>query len=256
MKPSVPNAVLIAASTLILLATCASLGTRLLWMARGREQAPERFAGVGLIVLTALTYPLLGASRIGAGVVGDIRMVTLALALLSMIVAVFCLAIFTQRVFRPSGGLGTVGVAVIGLSAFLAAGVVLSLLHGADPSLTAREALFPWGLLLRVPLQLVWIWTGIEGVREWQRARRRQALGLSDPVVVNRFFLWGLFGLLMFLAGVVSSVFQAAGRTILDDPIAVLPTLIASVVGSALLFLVLCPPASYVRRIQASAGSA
>lgn len=250
MSPIVPNAVLIAVSTLILLATCASLGTRLLWLSRGRDQAPERFAGVGLIVLAAVTYPLLGASRVGSAVVADVRMGPLAIALGAMFVAVSCLAIFTQRVFRPHGVAGKVGIALIGFVMAISAVAMLSILRSADPTSNSREALYPWGLVLRVPLQLVWIWTGIEGMNEWRRARLRMALGLSDPVVVNRFLLWGLFGMLEFTAGTISTILQASGRTMLEDPIAVLPTLVGSIVGSVLLFLAMCPPASYLRRLQ------
>lgn len=34
-------------------------------------------------------------------------------------------------------------------------------------------------------------WSGVEALLYWAKLRRRQLLGLADPVVTNRFLLWG-----------------------------------------------------------------
>jgi hypothetical protein len=46
-------------------------------------------------------------------------------------------------------------------------------------------------------------WGAVEALRWWRLLRRRLALGLADPVVTNRFLLWGLacagtFGVLLY----------------------------------------------------------
>lgn len=39
------------------------------------------------------------------------------------------------------------------------------------------------------------VWVAVEGFTHYRRAARRMALGLCDPIVANRFFIWGLFGI-------------------------------------------------------------
>ena len=36
-------------------------------------------------------------------------------------------------------------------------------------------------------------WLAVESFLYWSQGRRRLAMGLADPVVVNRFLLWGVF---------------------------------------------------------------
>jgi hypothetical protein len=47
-------------------------------------------------------------------------------------------------------------------------------------------------------------WVGVEGLLKHVRARRRTALGLCEPIVSNRFLLWGLAGLLLLSSNFAS----------------------------------------------------
>ena len=50
-------------------------------------------------------------------------------------------------------------------------------------------------LLVDLLAQALYLWTSVESLTWWRRMHRRVALGLADPVVANRFFLWGVLGL-------------------------------------------------------------
>jgi len=55
---------------------------------------------------------------------------------------------------------------------------------------------------------IIWtypLWTTIESFRYYAAMRRRRALGLADPLVVNRFLLWGLASLMTAMTVWVAS---------------------------------------------------
>ena len=76
-------------------------------------------------------------------------------------------------------------------------------------------------------------------------ARRRLALGLSEPVVVNRLLLWGLTGALEALINLVDLVLHLNGLSPMSDGRAMAVTAIGGVIASALMYLTFLPPAAY-----------
>jgi hypothetical protein len=107
------------------------------------------------------------------------------------------------------------------------------------------------------------VWTMVESYRYYALMRRRLAIGLADPLLANRFFLWGTGALGTGLATWISSLpFLWVGRPELllawtpTVQIVVASVGVATVLAYLLTFL---PPAFYRRWLlgaDAAAGSA
>ena len=90
---------------------------------------------------------------------------------------------FTWRVFRPDDP-GARAIC-LGLSAILvAAWATEGLVRGFHAG-----AIDGWLTVVLGLRGLGFAWAGIESARYWLQLRRRQRLGLADPLLVNRFLL-------------------------------------------------------------------
>ncbi len=108
------------------------------------------------------------------------------------------LAIFTRQVFRPKSRWA---VWFVWASVVLpVAGVGGSALSGdwegfslGNPGFWAEWVgyTFPFG------------WAGVEAFTQYAKARRRRKHGLCDPVVCNRFLLWGIYAVLTVIASLL-----------------------------------------------------
>jgi hypothetical protein len=102
------------------------------------------------------------------------------------------IAAFTWRVFQPEAGWAKRAFWAIG--GLLLLGLTVSALEGdwegAHP-LTYTGFWFEW-----LGGFLPFIWFSFESLRAYSRSRRQLRIGLSDPIVSNRFLLIGLYGTL------------------------------------------------------------
>ncbi len=243
---------LVLASQLLLIAVCGAVGGRILWLARRTRGAPEVLIGLGLITIV-LTLPLLGASGIGRVPAGELRLGPLAAGIAVLAFAQTLIAAFTWRTFRPGAGwaLGLFAVIAAAQAATCLAAYqsVVGLPADADPTVGARG----WLAGMRVPGSFAYLWTAIEGLREWSRARRRRALGLSDPMVVNRLALWTVVGGVAVLNNVVSTGLQLAGLGPVHTVTGAVVVAIGGVASSVPLYLAFLPPPAYRRWVVAAA---
>ncbi|MCG8590887.1 MAG: hypothetical protein MJE66_16470 [Proteobacteria bacterium] len=97
------------------------------------------------------------------------------------------LCIFTWRVYHPTSRVAA-GVACL-LSGTLAALLGYAVFMGSVEALNERPMLSLLNSLIYVGVML---WSATEALLYWFPMRRRLALGLADPLVVNRVLLWGL----------------------------------------------------------------
>jgi hypothetical protein len=95
-----------------------------------------------------------------------------------------------------------------------------------------------------------YVWTAFESLRYWSLLRRRLALGLADPVVTNRFLLWGLVGVFSFLSVVGPTLAALAGVDSGESAFMRLTTALAGLVCSAALLLAFTPPEAYTRWLR------
>jgi hypothetical protein len=162
-------------------------------------------------------------------------------------------AFFIRAVFRPDARWATCLVAAIVVS--LGAGVVGSAWIGDWVGINPFAN--PWYWLDWFGGFAPSVWLSAEGLAHYFKARRRLKLGLCEPMVCNRFLLWGIAGVLwMILEGISTAndfVNALTGQwsLLLDFGIALF-----EVIPVAVIWFVFLPPESYRRWVEGSGKSA
>lgn len=230
------------------------IGFRLIRLARRTKGFPERVLGLSLFVLAAVAWP--GMLVVGAPTAPPAPVLRAALAAAGIAMALGWSGqfFFTWRVFRPTDRWARV-LAGAGVGLELGAG-----LAAAARALTIDDAMalrtpVLQGTLLLTGAQVAYAWGAFEASRYRALLRRRIPLGLADPLVANRFGLWGWAG--TFAAGAIapSTVSVLMG----SNPHTPLNHLVIAVCGlasSGALLLAFLPPAAYVRFVRESAPDA
>jgi hypothetical protein len=95
----------------------------------------------------------------------------------------------------------------------------------------------------------------LESLRYYALMRRRRALGLADPVVTNRFLVWGageaastLVVLALFVATMTQPGISAA------DPFVSWCVTLAGLLNAFVWWLTFTPPKTYLRWVRAGAA--
>jgi len=162
------------------------VGTRLRRLASRTGEAPERLLGAMFLVTAAslLIYDL--------PIILDSELLWTPLNFAGRVTylpAPVLLAVFTRKVFRPKGAWGD--WVVYGSAILLVAGVGGSVWSG---DLEGFSVSSPWFWAEWTGYTVPYVWAGAEALAHHRRARRRLRLGLCDPLVCNRYLLWGVFG--------------------------------------------------------------
>ena len=115
--------------------------------------------------------------------------------------ALVCLAAFAWKVFRPDATWAR------NLVAAFAAALGAVTLTGAT-SLEASGGANPVSIAFNAVGTCTLTWTFVECVLYQRTLRKRLALGLADPLVVNRFFLWSLWTGAISLQAMITAVLR------------------------------------------------
>jgi len=244
--------VVLAQTTFALL--LGAVGVRLLLLAARTRCAPELALGTGFLG-AIVAIPLLGISGFGRSLVGELQFPLLAVALFLLWVSLSSMTCFTWRAFRPAEAWSA---ALTGGLALMTAAILIGVWHGAttgDPAESSIVAARPWVLLIRLPFTLGLIWTGIEAFRQYGMARRRLALGIGDPVIVNRFLLWGCVSIFSLLNSAAATLLQAQGRGPSNDAVGAAVLAVGGIVGGGLVYLVFMPPEAWLRFVRGRAAA-
>ncbi len=170
-------------------------GTRLVLLGIRTGEAPER---------------LLGASFLSYGVSGVLYSIAVFESLtafwtplnfsarVAYLPSAVLVAVFTARVFRP--GDRWARWLVRGVAILLVAGVGGSALQGDWEGFSLSNG---WFWLEWVGYTLPFGWAAAEAFHQYLQARRRVSVGLCEPSVCNRMFLWSLYGLIQILSNFV-----------------------------------------------------
>jgi hypothetical protein len=241
--------ILVLASATAFVGVGAGVGVRLLRLARRTCGFPERVVGFSLFVLSAVAWPLMLAAS--ASLPEPAPRAARAGASLAMAFGWSGVFLFTWRVFRPGPGWGRT-LAGVGISVELAAGLagVIRALALDDASALSRPA--PSGLVLLLGAEVVYVWTALESFRYRALLRRRIPLGLADPLVADRFGLWGWTGVLGGGSIAPATWAMLSG----GDPNTPWSHLVVGVCGlacSGVLYLAFLPPAGYARFVRENA---
>ena len=234
------------------------VGLRLVALSRRTGQVAERLLGLGLLLTAALGYGVMMIAVIGRARLADpanapaIYTVVTTFGWLCHNVGVMCMLGFLLRVFRP-------GVA---WARALAAWMALVLWVGwaafvADGGM--RDGLPRAGYWLSfVTIGSYPFWLAAESFAYYARMRRRMALGLAEPLLANRFLLWGLASVTAALSIWVVNVpaLVGAGASAGGSALLVVCILITSALGIAtvsIYWLTFFPPSWYRRRLASAA---
>jgi hypothetical protein len=161
-------------------------GARLLRLSSRTGEGPERLLGAMFLVtgISFLLYDLpmiLDSESLWTPLNFAGRVVYLPAPVL--------LAVFTRRVFRPEGAWGA--WVAYGSAILLVAGVGGSVWSGDLEGFTVSS---PWFWAEWTGYTIPFAWACAEALAHHRQARRRLRLGLCDPLVCNRYLLWGFFG--------------------------------------------------------------
>jgi hypothetical protein len=251
-------AVVLGISQVAYLVAMATLGIRLALLARRTRQLPEALLAVHFLASCTIGYVLQGSGHAIAlepdaspALFGPI----LAVGHLASVIGVGSVLVFNYRVFRRGTRLG---VALLAIGAALLVGGYVG--YAATGGFShGRANGFPYWVLY-AGFTATSVWTLVEPLAYFAALRRRARLGLADPVVANRFLLWGIgsaarFGMLVIgLIGMLSLTGDAS-----DIAAFAAPTFLAS--GAAGLavatsyWLAFFPPRPYRAWIARRAAS-
>ena len=237
---------LAAASILLLLGISLVIGIRLLALWSRTRGMPELLLGTMLLLISGIGYPgQIVSSRIESASV--VSLYLLGYGAVSAGIAL--LYLFTWRVFRAQERWALVfacaGAALLGFNVFERARDVLV---SHDVRLGAETM---WeGLLQAATVTAAYLWTAWESLRHHGMMKRRVRLGLADPVLANRFLLWGAMSLFASMGIVWSAAAFGMGMDVMNNPVVLVPSSVSGIAQAVLLLLALMPPQWYLERVR------
>jgi hypothetical protein len=223
------------------------IGTRLLLLARRTGQIPELLIGIAVIGIGPLGYGLSILAFATSGYATILSATLRGSGFLAVFIGAAAQYLFVWYVFRRQArwSRSAVHLAI----ALLALSYVGDILENGLVNRTAGGGWFWIGMSLRL---LVMAWSSLESLAYWGRMRRRLRLGLADPVVTNRFFLWGAGSGAAFLGSALLVVVMIfSGFSAREIPIVNLIVSLHGLVAAVAMWLAFQPPASYLRFVEA-----
>jgi hypothetical protein len=238
-------------SIILAVLACGFVGLRMLSLARKTRKLPELWMGVGLSAFAIAQASRLALGLLGAGIGAEPALGIYLLMQVGYSGAIVGLCFFTVGAFGSRSSwrrallVGLVALTLLSRS-MLVRGMAPLLLSGAP-----KQAIPIWDSAAVSIYVLSFAWMAAESLRYHRLLCRRLVLGLADPVVTNRFLVWGAgAGATCLLVLILLALYQQ-GRTLMTDSLA------ASIVATAsgLVFTVVpllsfAPPRAYLRFVQ------
>ncbi len=221
------------------------VGTRLIARSRRSRGVPELLIGLTYASAAGVGYPLVVLGRMLPERSDQLLTVWLGQPLIMF--GCCCFVFFNAKVFRP-GAAWAIAASTLGSIAIVIGGsvTVWGYTSTSDPVLATARSSIGTGTMLAV-LGVAYAWTAFEGFRYRGMMRRREAIGLADPMVANRFLLWAFAGLVSMAWNATSAAYLLAGQNIGVHPVPVLATSLGGLVCTVLQVLIFMPPAWYAR---------
>jgi hypothetical protein len=244
---------LVSLCVLLYVATVTVVGVRMLLLARRTRGVPELTIGAGSVLICGVGFPASVASGFG----GVIEAVNAPLWIASELVTqigIVLLYVFTQQVFRPGVRWARALVACVAVYLPLALVGAAAALSAAQPGEHSVRVARGELLLCFAGYAGCFVWSAVESLRHYGMARRRQALGLADAVVANRFLLWGCYGLAATGIIAANAVGVVLGHNISTSPVVLLPAGVLGFAASIAIYLVFLPPAWFLARLRTADG--
>lgn len=224
------------------------VGIRLIRLWTRTRELPELLIGIGVLGIGPVGFGAMVAGAALASSQPGASRVAFVVAALAVTAGVFAKCVFNWRVYHPRSepvqwliwGIGALLVSLLAHRALVSGFGV----RDPDDPLQLLQSTVQIGALL---------WGSVESLRYWTLMRRRSRIGLADPVVTNRFFLWGLgAGAAGVGSGIGVVVSFATGATTLEIPWVVASSSAHGFVAAVAISLAFVPPERYLRWVRAS----
>lgn len=236
-------------SNVAFIAASAFVGFRLLRLARKTRGLPEFLLGYGFTMITCVSYPLILLSHALHPDADRLARFVWVLVTLSSASAWGFLFLFVHTVFRRGVRASQCFVLASALAMLTAAGMrihwVLEIPRIADLDQASTQM---FGIT--AVAMVGYGWMAFESLRYWRIMKRRQAIGLGDPVVVNRFLLFALIAFFSVIAISARALPPFFGSDPVNSPVALALTAIGGLSTSVCLWLAFVPPARFEHWIR------
>jgi hypothetical protein len=245
---------LVSLSVLLYVVVVTLVGVRMLLLARRTRGLPELLIGAGSVLICGVGFP----ASVTSGFGGETGRVNVPLWLASELVTQIGILLmygFTQQVFRP--GVAWARALIAGASVFLPASLAGAgiALFAAEPDASSVAVTHDWLLLCFSGYAGCFVWSALESLHHWRMARRRQALGLADRRVANRFLLWACYGVAATGITAANAFGVLLGHNISTSLVVLLPAGALGFLAAVAIYLVFLPPAWYLARLDARAAA-
>ncbi len=223
-----------------------AVGLRLVLQWRRTRQLPELLIGIGVLGIGPVGFALTVVAQLLVGAVPLAAACFYGFAQLAVNLGAFAKLLFNGRVYHPGSVAARVAV-WLGGAALVAAWVDVALGGFVVEAPGPRHA----------PLVAALLWGSVEALRYHGRMRRRARIGLGDPVVENRFLLWGVgagAAGVGSLVGVVAGV--GGGAQLLVDPVLLGVLSLHGSIAAVCMWLAFLPPRAYTRFLSERAPAA
>lgn len=231
---------------LVLTALGVAVQTFALW--RRTRGLPELLLSLYLSCATVIGYPLaIAMSLIPASESWEIHVAAQGITALGWT----ALLLFTWTVFRRDAvwARWLVGAVLASIVAVVAMYVV----EVTSPAPRTPQEMPGFSAMLAVPVATTYFWTAFEAFACHVRLARRQRLGLAEPTVVNRTFLWGVMSLASGTALSINVVGLLAGLYM--SPPIVVASSVLGLVQAVCLFLGFHAPSWYTQWLERGAAA-
>jgi hypothetical protein len=176
-----------AAGLLAFLASSVSIGIRLLLLGRRTRGVPELTVGTGLLVGCVVGYVPETVVLSSDFLSPEVEFQVLAVTQIAIRAAAVSILIFTWKVFRADATWAKAFASLIAIALVMSwIAFPSTRIHATHP----RE-LF-WYDFFAVARTLAIGWGAVESLLYHHTSRKRLRIGLTDPLVTNRFLLWGI----------------------------------------------------------------
>jgi len=224
-----------------------AVGVRLLMLWMRTYALPELLMGVGVLGLGPIGF---GGSAVSAQLQSSdpaLAQIVFAISGLAGLSGAIATCLFNWLVFRPQSRVGMALTIAVGLSLLgIYAGRAISI--GFVPDATARSTSNVQFAITAFAL----LWGAFESLRYWALMRKRSSLGLADPVVTNRFLMWGIgSGMAAIGTGIATIVSMLSGVSTLESPGIVASSSAHGFVSALAIWLAFLPPARYQQWLRA-----
>jgi len=238
-------------------------GIRLLLLAHRSREAPEFWGGLYFIgAAVGLAMRVLGSSLFLTE--PELGNTINTIGHLSFAAGTIAMTVFTLRVFHPSSSTARI------FAGMTIAAIVLTSAHtllGGFTNIENSYSMVATNFARLIPT----CWAFYESCRYWLSMRRRETLGLADPILTNRFLLWSIWTGAVTLLPMIAlalrtlSIVALGNEQFIEGPGAVLMPMVLGIVRVIFVFvapiaavalsLSFFPPTAYLDRVRARAGA-